>query len=79
MDLIWGSFSTPIPRNKEQLIIAQRIDEDIWHGFDMSGGLSKDTFSCIMILTMLGEGQDHTHAIILCDMQNATTDKPFLP
>ena len=79
MDLIRGSFSTPIPRNKEQLTIARRIDEDIRRAFDMPGGLSKDTFSCIMILTMLGEGQDHTRAIILRDMQSATADKPFLP
>ena len=79
MDLIRGSFSTPIPRNKEQLTIARRIDEDIRRAFDMPGGLSKDTFSCIMILTMLGEGQDHTRAIILRDMQNATATRPFLP
>ena len=79
MDLIRGSFSTPIPRNKEQLTIARRIDEDIRRAFDMPGGLSKDTFSCIMIFTMLGDGQDHTRAIILRDMQNATAEKPFLP
>ena len=45
----------------------------------MPGGLSKDTFSCIVILTMLGKGQDHTRAIILHNMQNVTVDKPFLP
>jgi hypothetical protein len=44
----------------------------------MPGRLSEDTFSCIMILTMLRERQDHTCTIILCDMQNATADKSFL-
>jgi len=79
MELIRGAFNTPIPRTKDQLAVVRKIHDDIQRAFDMPGGLSKDAFSCIVLLTMLGDGHEHTRAIILRDMQAATTDKPFLP
>jgi len=79
MELIRGAFNTPIPRTRDQLTVARKIHDDIQRAFDMPGGLSKDTFSCIVLLTMLGDGHEHTRAIILRDMQAATKDKPFLP
>ncbi|KAF8805091.1 hypothetical protein BYT27DRAFT_7105586 [Phlegmacium glaucopus] len=53
--------------------------EDISRAFDMPGGLSKDTLICIALLSALSDGHEHLWAIIECNLQNATVDKPFLP
>jgi hypothetical protein len=79
MDLIRTAFTTRIPRDKDQDARVRQIMEDIRRAFDMPGGLSRDTLTCIALLSALGEGHDHLRAIIQWDIQNATDDKSFLP
>ncbi|KAF8798816.1 hypothetical protein BYT27DRAFT_7122570, partial [Phlegmacium glaucopus] len=79
MDLIRTAFTTRIPRDKDQDAKVRQITEDIRRAFDMPGGLSRDTLTCIALLSALGDGHDHLRAIIQRDLQNATKDKPFLP
>ena len=79
MELIRNAFNSRITRDGDQVVKARKIVEDIQRAFDMPGGLSRDIFICITLLTVLGDGHDHTRSIILRDMQNATASNPFLP
>ena len=79
MELIRSAFNSHVVRGDDQVVKARKIVEDIQRAFDMPGGLSRDVFICITLLTVLGDGHDHTRSIILRDMQNATASNPFLP
>src|SRR5271168_817502 len=70
MELIRNAFNSRVARDKDQVVKARQIVEDIQRAFDMPGGLSRDVFVCITLLTVLSDGHDHTRSIILRDMQN---------
>ncbi|TFK70760.1 hypothetical protein BDN72DRAFT_958600 [Pluteus cervinus] len=56
VNLILGALNTRIPRDEMMVDTARKIREDIRRAFRMPGGLSEETFVCIMLLNALSVG-----------------------
>ena len=77
--LIQGVVSHKFSCSADMVDTARSQWKDMSRAFKMPGGLSEDTFICVILLMNLGSGLEHIRANIQQDMQSATKDKPIMP
>lgn len=77
--LIQGIVSRKFARGTDMVDTARSQWKDMSRAFKMPGGLSEDTFICVILLMNLGSGLEHICANIQRDMQSAPKDKPVTP